>query len=176
MADPLAEIEDLVPSQSTQPSPEIEVADAQGSQAGSSITDAAESGEADGQDDSTSTQTAALPPVDEPGPQQETESEVVRLLFEPGSAEVSTAAAEKLEQMVQAMHSNLGLRLQVIAFASDDEASRGNARTLSISRGLAVRSFLTERGIRAVRLDVRAQGNRYESGPASRVDIAPAKR
>ena len=63
-------------------------------------------------------------------------------------------------------------RLQVVAYA----ASQGNtsaARRLSLSRALAVRSYLIDKGIRSTRIDVRAMGapEAASSGPADRVDL-----
>ena len=45
------------------------------------------------------------------------------------------------------------------------------ARRLSLSRALAIRSFLIDQGVRSTRIEVRAMGNKVPEGPADRVDI-----
>ena len=42
---------------------------------------------------------------------------------------------------------------------------------MSLSRALAVRSYLIEQGIRSTRIDVRALGLAGDSGPLDRVDV-----
>jgi outer membrane protein OmpA-like peptidoglycan-associated protein len=75
-----------------------------------------------------------------------------------------TALAKKLE-------ADEGLGLQLLAYASGDEASASKARRLSLSRAIEVRKFLLDRGIRSTRIEMRALGNRYEGkGSPDRVD------
>ena len=62
------------------------------------------------------------------------------------------------------------LRVQVMAYASGSDDA-GKARRLSLSRALAVRSYLIEQGIGSTRIDVRALGDAAEGGPADRVDL-----
>ncbi|MBH61849.1 MAG: hypothetical protein CL569_05250 [Alphaproteobacteria bacterium] len=62
-------------------------------------------------------------------------------------------------------------RLQLKAYAGGTGEPLGSARRLSLSRALAVRSFLIEQGIRSTRIDVRALGRAEDSGPPERVDI-----
>jgi outer membrane protein OmpA-like peptidoglycan-associated protein len=68
---------------------------------------------------------------------------------------------------------NTTVRIQLLAYAkaSSDGASR--ARRLSLSRALAVRAYLIEKGVRSTRMDVRALGDKFGDGPADRVDIRP---
>ncbi len=42
---------------------------------------------------------------------------------------------------------------------------------MSLSRALMVRSYLADKGIKPVRLDVRALGSKTTRGPNDRVDI-----
>lgn len=64
------------------------------------------------------------------------------------------------------------LRLQLLAYASDPDGSSSDARRLSLSRALAVRAYLIDKGIRTARFIVRAQGDRYGDGPQDRVDLS----
>lgn len=70
------------------------------------------------------------------------------------------------------MQEDPDLRLELLAYASAENGSTSNARRLSLSRALAVRAYLIDRGIKTVRFIVRAQGDRFDSGPADRVDLS----
>ena len=63
-----------------------------------------------------------------------------------------------------------------MAYASIDGKSESQARRLSLSRALAVRSRLIGAGIRSTRIDVRALGSRVNGGKANRVDLLLKKR
>jgi outer membrane protein OmpA-like peptidoglycan-associated protein len=64
--------------------------------------------------------------------------------------------------------------LQAFADGTADTASQ--ARRLSLSRALSIRSYLIEQGLVSTRMDVRALGNRFESGPPDRVDVVISER
>jgi outer membrane protein OmpA-like peptidoglycan-associated protein len=63
-----------------------------------------------------------------------------------------------------------------MAFAQGTEDTASQARRLSLSRALAVRTYLIDQGIRSTRMDVRALGATADQGPLDRVDIVPANR
>jgi len=116
------------------------------------------------------TQTAALPPADEALPKE------LRLRFEGDSAALSEDGRELLNRLARRMKENPQARIQLLAYAEGTEDTASQARRLSLSRALAVRSFLIDQGVRSTRMDVRALGGTAESGPPNRVDIVPAKR
>jgi outer membrane protein OmpA-like peptidoglycan-associated protein len=58
-----------------------------------------------------------------------------------------------------------------MAYASGDDDEARRARRISLSRALAVRAYLINKGVRSTRMDVRALGNKVEGDPADRVDI-----
>jgi len=95
-----------------------------------------------------------------------------RLLFETGSSEISSAGKATLDSVARHMQEDPDLRLELLAYASAENGSTSNARRLSLSRALAVRAYLIDRGIKTVRFIVRAQGDRFDSGPADRVDLS----
>jgi len=67
-------------------------------------------------------------------------------------------------------------RLQVRAYAANTAGDGGSgARRLSLTRALAVRQYLIDKGIRSTRIDVRALGAPTEGTP-DRVEIAPVGR
>ncbi|GIK98816.1 MAG: hypothetical protein BroJett029_30250 [Alphaproteobacteria bacterium] len=110
------------------------------------------------------TQTAALP---SPAEGQ------ARVVFEEGSSELTPAGRSALDEMAETLRSDPSLRVQLLAYAQaiDDNTSR--ARRTSLSRALAVRSYLIEKGVPSTRMDVRALGSNVEEEPADRVDIIP---
>jgi len=116
------------------------------------------------------TQTAALPPADEALPKE------LRLRFEGDSAALSEDGRALLNRLARRMKENPQARIQLLAYAEGTEDTASQARRLSLSRALAVRSFLIDQGVRSTRMDVRALGGTAESGPPNRVDIVPAKR
>ena len=93
-----------------------------------------------------------------------------RVLFDDKSAKISDAARTPLQELSNAMKESEDLRVQLMAYAEGTSETASQARRLSLSRALAVRSFLINQGVRSTRMDVRALGNKAESGPADRVD------
>ena len=62
-------------------------------------------------------------------------------------------------------------RVEVRAYASSSGVTESQARRLSLSRALAVRSSLIALGIRSTRIDVRALGSKGQTVPPDRVDL-----
>lgn len=112
------------------------------------------------------TQTASIPPA------AATEGQI-RITFPADSADIPDSVKGQLDTLAQKMASDDNMRIQLLAYASgtSDQASR--ARRMSLSRALAVRSYLIKQGVRSTRMDVRALGNNVEGSPADRVDIIP---
>ena len=64
-------------------------------------------------------------------------------------------------------------RLKVVAYAAGQSNNASQARRLSLSRALAVRAYLIDKGIRSTRIDVQAMGApENANGPADRVDLS----
>lgn len=108
---------------------------------------------------------ASLPPQ-EPGG-----GGVFRVGFEPGSARLSDEFKSPLEQLAQRLSADEALRIQLRAFAAGTPETSSQARRLSLSRALAVRAFLIDKGVRSTRMDVRALGSSDGEGEPDRVDI-----
>jgi outer membrane protein OmpA-like peptidoglycan-associated protein len=119
--------------------------------------------------DADETQTAALP---EGGALPER----MRLRFDDGSAQLGAEAKKALDRLAATLNDNPRQRVQLMAFAEGTEDTASQARRLSLSRALAVRTYLIDKGIRSTRMDVRALGATAEQGPLDRVDIVPARR
>ena len=98
------------------------------------------------------------------------------MLFDDKSATIPDSARASLEQLSATMKESEDLRVQLLAYAEGTSETASQARRLSLSRALAVRSFLINEGVRSTRMDVRALGNQAESGPADRVDAVLVER
>jgi outer membrane protein OmpA-like peptidoglycan-associated protein len=99
-----------------------------------------------------------------------------RLMFGAGAAAVENAAGTQLDDIATALKTNETLRLQLLAYSGDGTQTPSQARRMSLSRALAVRSRLIKEGVRRTRIDVRALGNKSEGGPPDRVDVIVTKR
>jgi outer membrane protein OmpA-like peptidoglycan-associated protein len=115
-------------------------------------------------------QTASLPP--QTGPSGSLAAgQQFRLTFGAGNAAVENAAGTQLDNIAKSLKGNEALRLQLLAYSGGATQTPSQARRLSLSRALAVRSRLIKQGIRSTRIDVRALGNKSEGGPPDRVDV-----
>lgn len=97
-------------------------------------------------------------------------------MFDDKSAKISDSARAPLQELSNKMKESEDLRVQLLAYAEGTPETASQARRLSLSRALAVRSFLINQGVRSTRMDVRALGNKAESGPADRVDAVLVER
>jgi len=95
---------------------------------------------------------------------------VSQISFTGSSTRLSNDAKQQL-QALAAQIANRDDRLQLKAYAGGTSDSSSSARRLSLSRALAVRSFLIETGVRSTRIDVRALGRAADAGPPDRVDM-----
>ena len=90
--------------------------------------------------------------------------------FRSGSSVLTRDDERRLKVMVQSL-APTETRLQLKAYAEATGNDTSKARRLSLSRALAVRSFLIENGLRSTRIDVRALGIARDGGAPDRVDI-----
>jgi len=105
-----------------------------------------------------------------------TDGDGMRIVFEHDSSKLPGAARDALKALSERMSQQEDLRLQLLAYAGDTDTSASAARRLSLSRALAVRSFLIENGVRSTRIDVRALGNKSTEAVTERVDITVVER
>ena len=96
--------------------------------------------------------------------------------FGANSSDLPTGADATLRDLASRLNADESLRLQVVAYADGTPEQASQARRLSLSRALTVRSFLIAQGVRSTRIDVRALGSRASDGPADRVDLLIADR
>ncbi len=101
----------------------------------------------------------------------------VSLPFGAGSAALGDDTKAALDSIASRADKDSSLRLQLLAYASGTGDTASRARRLSLSRALAVRSYLIDKGVRSTRIDVRALGNRLPGGgSADRVDVVVSHR
>lgn len=98
------------------------------------------------------------------------------IVFADKSSQLPNDAKPRLDAIIHSMTGNARLRAQIIAYAAGTADSASQARRLSLSRALAVRAYLIEKGVASTRLDVRALGHQTDGGSPDRVDIAFAAR
>ncbi len=96
--------------------------------------------------------------------------------FAGGAADLPTDAHGPLEALAERMDKDQALYVQLMAYAEGSDTEASKARRLSLSRALAVRSYLMNYGVRSTRIEVRALGNRVPDGPGDRVDLVVEKR
>lgn len=101
---------------------------------------------------------------------------VLSVLFRSGEAELPAEARAPLERLAQRLEKEPQLYLQLQSYAEGDDTEVSKARRLSLSRALAVRSYLMNYGVRSTRIEVRALGHKVSNGPGDRVDLVIEKR
>jgi outer membrane protein OmpA-like peptidoglycan-associated protein len=119
---------------------------------------------------------ASLPPSTAPTGSPAANTSALSIAFKADSSALPDDAKSRLDGIVRTMTANDRMRAQIIAYAAGTNDTASQARRLSLSRALAVRSYLIEKGVASTRLDVRALGHQVESGSPDRVDIALAAR
>ncbi len=114
---------------------------------------------------------AALTPKTTPKAATGSKEGLMTIGFESTSSKLSAAAKEVLSPMANDLKDETGKRLQILAYAGGEALSPSRARRLSLSRALAVRSYLIDQGLRSTRIDVRALGSKVPDGDPNRVDL-----
>jgi outer membrane protein OmpA-like peptidoglycan-associated protein len=93
------------------------------------------------------------------------------ILFTPGSGNIDDAVLPTLNKLSIVLQSNPDARIALIAFADNTNSTPRDARRLSLTRALAVKDYLSSKGISQSRVDVHAEGANTTSGYIDRVDI-----
>jgi hypothetical protein len=107
-----------------------------------------------------------------PGNKYRIEDDLSVIRFETGNENFDADAVPNLERLAADLKSNSGIRITLTAYAKTNEhITPREARRLSLTRALAIRDYLTTKGISSARIDVRALGANSPSGDPDRVDI-----
>lgn len=99
-----------------------------------------------------------------------------RLAFGPGVSKLDAASIERLDEIAAGSKGDRAIRLKLLAYAGAADQTASQSRRLSLSRALAVRSYLIDKGVRSVQFEVQAKGRKLEGGPPDRVDVIVTKR
>lgn len=92
--------------------------------------------------------------------------------FASGATDLAPGAQPALDAIAARLLADDALRVQLIAHATGSSDEAMEARRVSLARAVAVRAYLIDKGVRSLRIDVRALGNRAEDGPvADEVDL-----
>jgi outer membrane protein OmpA-like peptidoglycan-associated protein len=92
--------------------------------------------------------------------------------FAPGNADLPPASQPVLNTVAAKLLASDGLRVQLVAHATGGADQAMEARRISLARAVAVRAYLIDKGVRSLRMDVRALGNRADDGPVDdQVDL-----
>ncbi|MCE9507643.1 MAG: OmpA family protein [Alphaproteobacteria bacterium] len=95
--------------------------------------------------------------------------------FDKTSSELSPAAQKDLDAIITKIKDMPDQRIQLVAHATGADGNPSDARRMSLSRGLMVRSYLMEKGISPSRLDVRALGAEGDTPPSDQVELVFVK-
>jgi len=102
--------------------------------------------------------------------------QAMKIVFDASTTKLPSSARAGLKGVAAKMKGQDKMRMQLISYADSDGLSASQARRISLSRALAVRSYLIKNGVQSTRIDVRALGNKTSAAPANRVEIMVVER
>ena len=109
---------------------------------------------------------AAAPPAEPPSTDL-----TLSIPFDVGADSLGEEALDLLGDVVDRMTASPEPRLSIVAYATGDAGTARNARSLSLTRALAVREYLMTQGVRLTRIDMRALGDTADDDPRDRIDL-----
>ncbi len=112
----------------------------------------------------------AAPPMVSPGAAA-SQIEESAFIVDPGSSQISAAAQSKLRDIAAALAEDPAARLEVRTFSPSKSHSESAARRLSLARFLAVRQFLTGKGVADARIDGRPLISQANELNADRIEL-----
>ena len=116
-------------------------------------------------------QPAAMAPAPTPhAPPGPLSDDDLKVNFQPGEAVIPSGELAKLDRIVDRLGDSNELRIELRAFATSQADSTSMARRVSLARALAIKSYLTSRGVSDERIDVRALGS-SPTDASDRVDL-----
>ncbi len=101
--------------------------------------------------------------------------ESLRVVFGEESADIDTTAETGLIEVAGFLNQHETQRVVLHAHAARSGRGNSHDRRLSLSRALAVRAFLVDKGVPASRIALRPLGSEFKDGPPDRVDILPLR-
>ena len=113
---------------------------------------------------------AAAPPA-EPPAEPPSADLTLSIPFDVGADSLDQDALDLLSGVADRMTASPEPRLSIVAYATGDAGTARNARSLSLTRALAVREYLMMQGVRLTRIDMRALGDTADGDPRDRIDL-----
>ncbi|MGC2854483.1 OmpA family protein [Novispirillum sp. DQ9] len=110
-------------------------------------------------------------PADSVAAVPRTAAGIVSLTFAAEETALPPDAKEQLERVAKRLMDDTGAQAQILAYAGAPDGNTSRARRISLSRALAARSLLMDRGIASTRIEVRALGDQVPDGSPDRVDV-----
>ena len=95
---------------------------------------------------------------------------LLQISFKPRDVELSTAARSKLDGLAEHV-ATVGGEIQIKAYAGLIDNNAFLSRKTSLERGLAVRTYLVEKGLRSGQVHIRALGVARDGDDDDRVDV-----
>lgn len=117
-------------------------------------------------DEETPARVAALPPDNDPGI-------ALRVTFPSQDNGLSTHAKSDLDALAVQVLRDDDLPVQILAYWSVAEGSPSAAKLQALKRGLTLRSYLAEKGLRQIRIELTEVGD--EAPPPRVVDVVLAR-
>jgi len=100
------------------------------------------------------------------------DAETSSFSFRHGSQTIDNELYKPLDKLSIMLLSHPNARVTLVAYAgTTGDISPREARRLSLARALAIRDYLTNKGVKSNRIDVRALGANVPSGDMDRVDV-----
>lgn len=98
--------------------------------------------------------------------------QLISLEFKNEQSEISSDTKQVIDSSIlPKLTSDTGSRLQILSYASSSKEGQSSARRISLARGLAIRSYLLEKGMKPERIDIRALGENTTEKPLDRADL-----
>jgi outer membrane protein OmpA-like peptidoglycan-associated protein len=95
-----------------------------------------------------------------------------RLLFDTDQDELTDEMRNQLSDIAKTLLADESQRIELRGYADAAGNNAGAARRVSLKRAVSVRRYLMDQGVRSTRIDVRALGDKDETGgPPDRVDL-----
>ncbi len=96
--------------------------------------------------------------------------------FGAGESEIKAEANAQLNGVLESLKKDPKSRLNIVGYAAESQGGTaslgtGEARRVSLRRALSARKFFVDNGIDSARMNVRAMGDKVDSGDKDRVDV-----
>ena len=92
-----------------------------------------------------------------------------KLSFNGSETSLNSAGKARLDAIAAQLQSSESQRLAIRAYASADKGQEVLARRIALARGLAVRAYLIEQGVGALRINVQSVGNKQGNNTPNEV-------